>query len=335
MADLYPMKIDIFTHVVPPKYRDVVSKILPSGRWQVTLKLPTMWDLESRFRIMDKFGVTHVITVANPGVEEIADSEKAVELAKLANDEMAEWVYKYPDKFLAAIACLPMNNIDAALQEIDRTITDLHFKGVQIFTSINGKPLDSPEFAPLFEKMSQYNLPILMHPDRSLLHADYKDESQSKYGVWIIFGWPYETSVAMTRLVYSGLLEKYPNLKIITHHCGAMVPYFADRIVGLHNMYDARMRTNMGEPLTRPPIEYFKMFYNDTALYGNPNALTCGYQFFGADHILFGTDMPFDSQLGECHTRNTINAIEQMDISDFEKKLIFEDNARKLLHLPV
>jgi aminocarboxymuconate-semialdehyde decarboxylase len=221
------------------------------------------------------------------------------------------------------------------LKEVDRAINELMFRGVLIYTPINGKPLDSPEFMPLYEKMSQYDLPILIHPMRSIDYPDYITENASKYRIFSTFGWPYETTVAMTRLVFSGILERYPNLKVVTHHCGGMVPYFEQRIIQFHDTAERR-REKHKLGLTKAPIEYFKMFYNDTAIDGNTPALMCAYGFFGADHLLFGADMPLgDSQLGYRNYRQTINAIKQMDISDGEKTKIFEGNARKLLRLPI
>jgi predicted TIM-barrel fold metal-dependent hydrolase len=286
---------------------------------------------------MDKYeDVVQVLTLAAPPIEGIADSAKAADLAKLANDEMAELVFRYPDRFVAGVTCLPMNNIDAALKEVDRAINDLRFRGVLVYTPVNDKPLDSPEFMPLYEKMSQYNLPIWIHPSRLIDYPDYKTENESLYRIWSLFGWPYETTVAMTRLVFSRILEKYPKLKIITHHCGGMVPYFEQRIIEFHDMAEMRMGQKHKLGLTKAPIEYFKMFYNDTAIYGNTPALMCAYAFCGADHLLFAADFPLgDSQLGYRNYRQTINAIEQMDINDAEKKMIFEDNARSLLRLPI
>ena len=150
------------------------------------------------------------------------------------------------------------------------------------------------------------------------------------------FGWPYETSLAMGRLVFGGVLEKYPGLKIITHHCGAMVSYLEQRIIQFydaHEMYYGD-KYNLGMP--KSPISYFKMFYNDTALYGNTPALMLGYAFFGRDHLLFGCDVPYgDSQLGFRNYRQTINAIEEMNISEADKKKIYEEDARNLLNLPI
>jgi predicted TIM-barrel fold metal-dependent hydrolase len=330
------MKIDVFPHIIPPRFKEALYKKVPlpffGSNWIDTI--PTLTDLDLRFRIMDQHeGLVQVLTLGNPPLEKVVGPKDAVELAKIANDEMAELVTKYPDRFVAAVASLPMNDIDAALKEIDRAIVKLRFKGIQIHTPLNGKPLDSPEFLPIFEKMAHYDLPIWIHPLRDINVPDYAGEDSSKYIVFAIFGWPYETTVAMTRLVFSGIFEKYPNLKVITHHSGGMVPYFAERIAGFYDINE--MHLNFRHQLRQKPIDYFHMFYNDTAVYGNTPALMCCHTFFGAEHMLFGTDMPYDSEFGFRYVRQTIQAIEEMDISDAEKKLIFEDNARRLLRLPV
>jgi predicted TIM-barrel fold metal-dependent hydrolase len=330
MKDLWPLKIDAYSHIVPPNYKQKLYKIIPKGLIAKTSldSTPTLYDLEHRFRVMDRFeGILQVLTLAWPTVEDVADSKKAVDLAKWANDEMAELVLKYPDRFVAAVACLPMNNMNAALKE---------FRGIQVTSNINGKPLDLPEFMPLFEKMSQDNLPIYIHPKTGITCRDYPGESKSVYSIDRLFGWPYESTVAVTRLIFSGILERYPNLKIIIHHCGAMVPYFEERIIGFYDKQEMLWKTKDRESLTRAPIEYFKMFYTDTALYGSTPALMCAHAFYGADHLLFGADMPLgDIQLGFRNYRQTINAIEGMEISEMEKKKIYEDNARNLLRLPI
>lgn len=332
------MKIDIFQHILPLKYKEALYKAAPPNFYlrDVIESLPTLFDLDHRFRIMDKFdGLMQVLTVTQPPIELIATSQEAIDLAKLANDEMAELVLKYPDRFPCAVAHLPMNDMEAALQEVDRAINDLKFRGVQIFSPTNDKPLDSPEFMPLYEKMSKYNLPIWIHPERTVDYPDYRTENRSRYMIFSNFGWPYETTVAMTRLVFSGVLEKYPNLKFITHHCGGMVPFLEKRIIGSYDHAEMLRRARYKQGLTRAPIDYFKMFYYDTAIYGSTPGLMCGYSFCGAEHLLFATDFPYDSQFGERYTRQTIESIENMAISDKEKKLVFEDNARRILRLPI
>ena len=337
MKKIYPLKIDAYSHIAPPKYKAVLQKIAPQ---EVAYKLdpiPPLFDLDQRFRIMDRYeGLVQVIAPAWPSVEEVAGPEKALDLAKLTNDEMAELVLKYPERFVAAVACLPMANMETALKEVDRAINDLRFRGVLIYTPINDKPLDSPEFMPLYEKMAQYHLPILIHPMRSPDYPDYRTESASKYKVFSTFGWPYETTVAMTRIVFSGILEKYPDLKFVTHHCGGMVPYLEERIKQFYDVGEMRRGEKYVEGLRKAPIDYYKMFYNDTAIYGSTPALMCAHAFFGADRLLFGVDMPLgDTELGNRNYRQTINAIEGMNIPDEDRKKIYEDNARRLYRLAI
>lgn len=183
---------------------------------------------------------------------------------------------------------------------------------------------------PLYEKVTYYDLPILFHPRRAKTIPDYPGESESKYMAFLIYGWPYETTMAMTRLVFGGVLERYPELKIITHHCGAMVPYFAERITLENDIYGVSVNFRYEENLT---LEYYRKFYGDTAVSGSIAALSCGHAFFGPEHILFGTDIPLDSQLGDRATGRTILSIKQMDIPESEKKMIFEDNAKRLFRL--
>ena len=330
------MKIDIFPHILPTKYMEAVSRISGDRYYnkQVNDAIPTIYDLDIRFRVLDQYGdMVQVLTLGAPPIEAIGEPKQAAELARIANDEMAELVTKYPDRFVSAVASLPMNDMDAGLKEIDRAVKDLKFRGVQIYTPTNGKPIDLPEFLPLYEKMAEYNLPIWIHPVRERTTPDYVGESSSKYFIWGIFGWPYETTAAMTRLIFSGILEKYPNLKFITHHCGGMVPFFEQRIAIAYDMNEMRLNSKVKQRLTKPVIEYYRMFYADTAVHSKI-AIRCGYEFFGSEHILFGTDMPYDNELGFRFVRQAVEAIEQMEIPETDKKKIFEDNARHLLRLP-
>lgn len=333
------MKIDIYAHILPQKYKEALfekaDRGFYSGRWdQVINGTPALFDLNNRLRVIERHeGLLQVLTAASPPIEEVAAPEKAAYFTKLANDEMAELIVKYPDKFASAAAHLPMNNIDAALREADRAINDLKFKGVQIFTPIKGKPLDSPEFIPLYEKMSQYDLPIWIHPARGRSVPDYSTEDHSRYWIYQMFGWPYETTTAMTRLVFSGILEKYPDIKFITHHCGAMIPFFDQRMAGGQDYAEVHLKTKWKQALRKPPIDYFRKFYADTALNGSTPGLMCGYAFFGAERIVFATDFPYDSENGDRFTREVIRSVELMDIPDHEKNMIFEGNAKRLLHL--
>ena len=334
------MKIDVFPHIMPRKFFDRMLAVAPPG---LTLQkrmtgIPVLVDVEQRFRIMDRYdGYVQVLTLANPPLEVIGGPEVTPDLARLANDEMAALVGKHPDRFPAFVASMPMNNPDAALREIDRAIDDLGATGVQMFTNVNRRPLDLPEFQPLFDRMAERRLPIWLHPARPPAVADYAGESRSKFDLWWAFGWPYETSVAMGRLVFSGIFDRHPDLVIITHHMGAMIPFCAGRVGGgldqLGTRSDDAEDVGALGRLRKRPIDYFRMFYGDTALFGAWPAMESGLEFFGADHILFGTDMPFDPERGPGFIRDTIAAMERMRATAQEKATIYEGNARRLLKL--
>jgi predicted TIM-barrel fold metal-dependent hydrolase len=324
------MKIDIFAHFAPKKYSEALSKKVAEGEGRWFNENPALSQIDMRLRVMDMNPeVMQVLTVATPPLETLVPAKQAIELARMANDEMAEVVSKYPNKFLSAIACLPLNNIDAAIKEADRAITQLHFGGIQIFTNINGEPLDAPKFRPLYKRMAEHDLPILIHP---WLHPKPSSGDLQTNPVSSL-GWPFETTVAMGCLAKSGVFEDYPNIKFITHHCGGMVPYFAGRIA-MPSWWRAVQAT--GEQRTRVEANFHK-FYADTALYGNTAALMCGYAYFGPDHLVFGTDTPLghaeDLGGGFLCTHDTIRSIEHMDIPPDDKEKIFEDNARRLMRM--
>lgn len=339
------MQIDIYAHIIPSKIMDMFHKntSVKLGMFDAT---PSLTNLDTRFRIMDRFGdMMQVLIPSAPPLEMMLTPQAATELAKTYNDELAELVSKYPERFAAAVAAIPMNDIEAALREIDRAITELRFRGVFIQTPVYSllkdenqppvtKALDSPEFAPIYEKMVKYNLPIWLHPYRVHAVSDYTSESKSRYQIWHVFGWPYETTAAMARLVFCGIMQKYPSLKIITHHAGGMVPFFEQRIAGGYGFNEMRIGGRRQVELTKSPLEYFRMFYADTAIGGSTPGLMCAYAFFGAKRLLFGTDTPYDSQLGFRSVKKTIEAIEKMDVPEGDKEAIFELNARELLRLP-
>ena len=335
------MIIDIFPHIIPPKYKEaLVSKLPATSGDSISSKflhrlatVPSLSDLDSRFRIMDKHqDYVQVLTLSLPAIETVLEPEDAAELARIANDEMAELVMKYPDRFVAAVAALPMNDIDAALRELDRAVGELELKGILLYTSINGKPLDSTEFMPIYEKMARHDLPIWLHPIGQRPGPDYPTEKESKYYISSLFGREYETSVAMARLVFGGVLEKYPGLKIIAHHFGGMISYLEKRIDGLYDFHETVLGRKWARNLTKRPIEYYRMICCDTA-YASAAGLTCVCSFFGVDHVLFGTDMPYDSEMGNKKIRESIGTIRQMDIPESDKTRIFEENAQRLLRL--
>jgi len=334
------MKIDMFCHILPPAYFERMLAISARGGYMQkrVREIPAMVDLDLRFRMMDLFGdYVQVLSLAAPPLEALGAADASPELARLANDGMAEIVTRHPDRFPAFIASMPMNNVDAAVREIDRAVTDLQAAGIHIFTNVNGKALDDPEFAPIFERMAALDRPIWLHPTRTATFADYATEPKSKFELWWTFGWPYETSVAMARILFAGYFDRFPNLKVITHHMGGMIPYFAGRIgPGLDQLGVRTEDEDLSvylKRLQKRPYDYFKMFYADTALFGAYDPTVCGLRFFGVDHVLFASDAPFDPQGGRQYIGDTIDVVDRLPITAEEREKIYWRNAVRLLKL--
>jgi predicted TIM-barrel fold metal-dependent hydrolase len=258
-------------------------------------------------------------------------------LARAANDGMAALVQRYPERFPAFVASLPLNDPDGAARELRRAVDDLGARGFQMFSNVLGKPIVAPEFLPLFEAMAAYDLPIWLHPYRGADMTDYKTEEQSLYEIWWTFGWPYETSVAMARLVFAGYFDRFPALKIITHHMGAMAPYFEGRVGPGWDQLGARTSDTdysaVLRSLSKRPLDYFKMFYADTALFGAYEPTVCGLRFFGARQVLFASDAPFDPEKGPMYIRETIAIMDRLPVTTDEREQMYWRNAASLLKI--
>lgn len=336
-------KLDAYSHILPAPYFARMRELaVDRGALKRWLDLSALHDLDARLRMMDEFGdgYQQVLTLSSPPVELLAGPSQSPALARLANTSMHELCERHPDRFPAFVAALPMNDPDAALIELAFAIDDLGARGVQVFTNVNGRPLDDPAFRAVFAEMAARDLPVWMHPTRGAAFADYATEDTSAYEIWWALGWPYETSVAMARLVFSGLLERHPDIKIITHHLGAMIPYLEGRIgLGWSDQLGSRTAGEEYERLRRErlpkrPLEYFRRFYADTALSGSAIGTRCGLDFFGAEHVLFGTDCPFDPEGGPLYIRETIRVIDALDLTDAARDQIYHRNIRRLMRLP-
>jgi predicted TIM-barrel fold metal-dependent hydrolase len=336
-------KLDVFPHIFPRSYFDKMVEVIPIKaavrRWTA---IPVLYDLDARLNMMKEFGdYQQILTLSMPAIEFVAPAEKSPELARLANDGMHDICAKHPNEFPGFVASVPMNNVKATLDEMTRAIEKLGARGIQIFTNVNGRPLDDPEFLPIFEKMADYDLPIWMHPTRPAGFADYPGEKQSKFDIWWVFGWPYETSAAMARMVFSGFFDKWPNLKIITHHLGAMAPFLEARIrLGLEQLGTRELAEPHYPKLVadmkakgRNPVDYFKMFYGDNAINGWAPGIRLGLDFFGCDHVMFGTDCPFDPEGGPLFIRELIKAIDSLNLSEEERTKIYHSNTVRMLKL--
>ncbi len=325
--------VDIYCHIFPDKFFQEMNRIAPRlGNIGARLRgVKKLFDLDERFREMDQFGdYREIISLPNPPVEDLAAGEVGLNLARIGNDAMAELCARHPTRFPTFVAALSMTDVEGSVQEARRAVNELGAGGVQIFTNIAGRPLDEKEFEPIFATMAELDLPIWLHPARTASMSDYSKEQKSRFEMWWCFGWPYDTSVAMVRMVFCGLFDRYPRLKIITHHLGGMIPYYDGRVgAGLEVLGSRTSDEDYSKilpSLKRPHLDYMHDFYGDTALFGGGiHAVRCGLDFFGAEHVVFATDTP----LGPIAP--TIDVIKRLDIADADRRKIFAGNAERLL----
>jgi len=209
---------------------------------------------------------------------------------------------------------------------------------IQLHTNVDGAPIDQDAFLPIYEIIEKSGKPILLHPIRTREMADYRNETKSKYEICSVIGWPFETGAALARLVFSGIMDRYPNLKVISHHLGGIIPYFEGRVAHSWDQLGARTSDEdyslLLKKLKKRPFDYFKGFYGDTALAGARAPTICGISFFGVDHVLFASDCPFDKEKGRGYIRSTIEVIESLDhLSQADKQKICHKNAESMFGL--
>ncbi|MGA7533270.1 MAG: amidohydrolase family protein [Pseudolabrys sp.] len=327
------MRIDAYTHFIPEKY---FNKIVESGHADIgkrVREIPCIHDLDVRRKIVDSFkDYAQIISYPMPPLEVMTkgDGKLTEEYTQLVNDGFAEICAKYPDQFPGWVAQAALIAPDGGVREAERALKNGAL-GVQIYTNIAGKPLDDPAFEPFFAAMNRLNKPIWMHPARAANFPDYLSEKKSKYEIWWTFGWSYETAAAMARLVFSGIMDKYPNLKIITHHFGGIVPMLEGRIGPGWDQLGARTSDEdlslILKKLKKRPLDYFKhSFYADTAVFGGEPATHAGFAFYDPDKIVFASDCPFDPEKGTMYTRETLRIIDGIDMPKADKEKIWHGN---------
>lgn len=323
--------VDVWAHILPQPYFEHVEALVGLGGnarlagyhgW--LHEFPALFDLDERWRAIEGLdGYRQILSLGIPPVEELGD--RAAQLARLGNDEMAELVRSRPDRFLGFAAGLPLNDVDASVAELERAVAELGAVGAQLYAPVSGRPLDDPRFEPLFETLAALNVAVWLHPTRGKAEkGDYHTEDASQFGIWFALGWPWESSVAMARLVFSGIVSRYPDLPIITHHGGGFVPHFPDRLVALWEELDAF------SPVPREErIPQLRKFYADTVM-GPDAALRSSIDFFGIGNMLFATDMPFGPPT---LVRDKIVQVDGLDLSEDDARKVFGENARRLLGL--
>jgi aminocarboxymuconate-semialdehyde decarboxylase len=327
------VRIDAYTHFMPSR---MFKKLVDSGYPDIGKRMrevPCIHDLDERRRVVETFkDYAQILAYSMPPLEMLSKGKPAEigENAKLVNDELAEIVAKHRSHFPGWVAQGALGAPDAGVRECERALNSGAL-GVQIYTNVAGKPLDDPAFEPFFEFMDKSGKPIWLHPARGANVPDYPSESKSKFEIWWAFGWSYETAAAMARLVFSRIMDKYPDLKIIVHHFGGIVPMLEGRIgPGWDQLGSRTSDEDLGallKQLKKRPLDYFKhSFYADTATFSAKAALDAGFAFFDLDKIVFASDCPFDPEKGTMYTRDGLRMIEQLDMPQADKDKVWHGN---------
>lgn len=329
------MRIDAYTHFIPEKFFAKVVESNHPGIGKRMRELPAIHDLDVRKKVVDTFkDYAQILSHGMPPLEVLAKGQQVEEYAKLLNDGFAEICAKDSDRFPGWVAQSALGAPDVGVREIKRAIGNGAL-GAQIYTNVAGRPLDDPEFEPFFALMNEIGKPIWLHPARAANMPDYASETKSKYEIWWTFGWSYETAAAMARLVFSGIMDKYPNLKIITHHFGGIVPMLEGRIGPGNDQLGARTSDEdlslVLKRLKKRPLDYFKhSFYADTATFSAEPAMHTGLAFFDHDKVVFASDCPFDPEKGTMYTRDTLRILEGIDLPKAEKDAIWHGNLERI-----
>ena len=297
--------VDVFAHVLPAGYRDRVLAANPQAvERQGFLGLTALTDLDVR-RSAHVPGTRQIISNVTLAPEDFFEPDEAVAAAREGNEELADLVEQNPDLFAGAAGMLPMNDISAAVGIItDQIVPSSTLQAVQLYTRMGGKPVADPAYLPVLQAAAAEHVPVLLHP----VFDPRKPDNN------LIFSWEYELSQAMLQLVQAGAFDKAPGLIVVIHHAGVMAPFFAGRIDHI---------------LPRQQAQDFRRFYVDTAIIGNPKALALAVDFFGAGHVLFGTDAPFAVPPAG-PTREVLDAIDRCGLSDEGRRLVLRGNYERL-----
>jgi len=332
-----PRRIDAHTHFSSLKFLDALEKqdgkpFVLGGMYR---SKPALTDAKARLAILDRNEVDIHVLVPVPWLEAFpriaGDRALAPQFARIINDEIAAVVAAHPKRF-KGVALLPAVDPDAMVAELHRAVKELGFVGAYVPVGPTAKRMDHPDYEALYATIVELDVMLWLHPSRPPL-PDYLDEKASRYQMWQQMGWPYDTTSAMYRIVFSGVFERYPGIRIITHHHGGFVPYYAGGMTGSWAA-SAEEGAQLSDKISRPYIDHFKKFYCDTACKDFvPKVLELALDFFGPDRMLFASDTPFGANDGQNFTAGALRSIEAMQIAPQVRATILSENARRILKI--
>ena len=329
------MRIDAYTHFFPKKFFDMLDDVAADYKdmGKRVRSLPALYDLDVRKKIVDGHkDYQQILSYPQPPIEKFAKTPAHIDqFCRMINDGFAELCAKEKDHFPGWVAHVSLAAPDAGVAEAERAVKELGALGVQIYTNVAGKPLDRPEYLPFWDRMSALSIPVWMHPTRGAETPDYITEDKSLYEIWWTFGWSYETATAMARLVFSKIIDNHPDLKIITHHFGGIVPMLEGRLGPGNDVMGQRTTdedyTGLRKSLKKRPLDYFKQdFYADTAAFTAVPATKAGMEFFPIDKIVFASDCPFDPEGGTMFPRVTLEILDSLKMDKATSEKVFYKN---------
>jgi aminocarboxymuconate-semialdehyde decarboxylase len=303
------MIIDCHAHLMPRSWFDPKSP-------------KSIFDLDALFKQQDEAGVD--MTVFGNNWIRSPDGANPLRVVQEFNEHAAELSAKYPKRLLGLACSVPFDN-DKILQETERAIKQYKFKGIMINSSVNGEYLDSPRATPFFQLVSGLDVPLFVHPPKYTIG----NEKMEIFRLPELLGRPFDTTMSLTRFIFTGGFEKFPNVKMVCAHVGGALPMLPGRY-GFG--YELRKDMSFGpwEPdvMTRPPASYMKQLYFDTVCY-HPPAVQCAIDTIGVDQVVFGSDSP----PVPLPLARAVDTVKQLKISEEDKQKIFGGNAAKLLGL--
>jgi uncharacterized protein len=331
-------KIDAHTHFAPLKFLEFAEAAEghPFPLSTLYKSKPGLTEVQPRIDLLDRNGIDIHVLVPVPWIEGFpklaADKALASQAAKLMNDELAAVVATHPTRF-RGVAILPVVDPDAMVAELHRAVTQLGFVGAYVAVGPTAKRMDHPDYEHLYRALIDLDTTLWLHPSRPPTVPDYVDENHSQFYDWQLVGWPHDTTSAMFRIAFSGVFDRYPSIRIVTHHHGGFVPLLAPRFDSGWALFEP-VGLPMPTKIAKPYIDHFRKFYCDTACSGfDPKALELAVDFFGPERVLFGSDTPFDTSDGQMFTSEILRSIASMEVAPETRTAIISENARRVLKM--